>query len=54
VNCQPKKYWRAKFEANGFLFAEAETAALVGQIKDLQPCEWLPKNAMIFKREGAS
>lgn len=53
VNCQPKKYWRAKFEANGFLFAEAETAGLVGQIKDLQPCEWLPKNAMIFKREGA-
>lgn len=52
VNCKPKKYWRAKFEANGFRFAEAETATLVESIKDLQPCWWLPKNAMIFKREG--
>lgn len=52
VNCQPKKYWRSKFEAQGFRFAEAETAALVEQIRDMQPCEWLPKNAMIFRKEG--
>jgi tetratricopeptide (TPR) repeat protein len=52
INCQPKPYWRAKFEANGFRFAEAETAAFVAKIHDLQPCWWLPKNAMIFRKEG--
>ncbi len=52
VNCQAKPYWRAKFEANGFRFAEAETAAFVAKIHDLQPCWWLPKNAMIFCKEG--
>lgn len=52
VNCQPKKYWRAKFEAHGFRFAEAETAALVAKIRDMQPCWWLPQNAMIFRKEG--
>jgi tetratricopeptide (TPR) repeat protein len=50
INCQPKPYWRAKFEANGFRFAEAETARLVGEIKDMQPCFWLPQNAMIFRK----
>lgn len=53
VNCQPKPYWRTKFEAHGFRFAEQETSALVARIKDMQPCWWLPKNAMIFKRESA-
>lgn len=52
VNCQSKKYWRAKFEAQGFRFAESETSSLVERIKDLQPCWWLPKNAMIFQRES--
>ena len=50
VNCQPKPYWRRKFEARGFRFAEGETAALVDKIRDLQPCQWLPQNAMIFER----
>lgn len=49
VNCQPKGYWRAKFEAHGFMLAEKETSALVAKIRDIQPCWWLPRNAMIFR-----
>lgn len=50
VNCQPKAYWQDKFEARGFRLAEVETAAFVGKVRDLQPCFWLPRNAMIFER----
>jgi tetratricopeptide (TPR) repeat protein len=50
VNCQPKEYWREKFEARGFRLAEAETDAFVQKVRDLQPCWWLPRNAMIFQR----
>ena len=50
VNCQDKPYWRQKFEARGFRLAEEQTAAFVERVRDLQPCWWLPRNAMIFER----
>lgn len=50
VNCREKGYWREKFEARGFRLAEKETAAFVERVRDLQPCWWLPRNAMIFER----
>ena len=54
VNCQPKDYWREKFEARGFQLHAGFTDSFVQKVRDLQPCWWLPRNAMIFQRAKAA
>jgi hypothetical protein len=49
VNCQPRDYWIARFEALGFTFAPADTVAWQTEARSrTRGCPWVVRNAMVF------
>lgn len=51
VNLQYKKYWKEKFEKEGFQYMEKETKKLVDFMKSGYHMGWLVNNVMIFWRK---
>lgn len=50
INCQPSIYWIVAMRRHGFELALDECEALRERIVDMDPCVWLPQNALIFRR----
>lgn len=50
INCQPSIYWILAMRRHGFELALDECEALRERIVGMEPCVWLPQNALIFRR----
>ena len=50
INCQPSIYWILAMRRHGFELALDECEALRDRIVGMEPCVWLPQNALIFRR----
>lgn len=50
INCQPSIYWILAMRRHGFELALDECEALRQRIIGMEPCVWLPQNALIFRR----
>jgi SAM-dependent methyltransferase len=51
INCQPSIHWILSMRRHGFALALDECEALRERIVGMEPCVWLPQNALIFCRE---
>lgn len=49
INCQPLRYWIAKFGTEGFAVDEAATAAVKGEWVKIVRMPWYGQNVLIFR-----
>jgi hypothetical protein len=50
INEQPLEFWRARFDARGYAFCQAETSAVREQMRAVVTTPWLATNVMLFRR----
>lgn len=48
INCQPTLYWMLAFARHGWELDLDRSGELFRRIRGMQPCWWLPQNALIF------
>jgi SAM-dependent methyltransferase len=53
INEQPREYWIERFRAQGFRLDDQASARLAARLLELDAPPYLPRNMMVFRREGA-
>jgi len=54
INCQPSLFWILAFDRHGWQLDLPRSGALRQRIHGMQPCWWIPQNALIFAPKTAA